>query len=866
MLRLVKLCFRELFRGKRFEEEMDDELRFHYESLIKDQIQAGMTPTEARRAARLAFGAIDQVKEDCRDTRWTRWLDEFRQDLRYALRFLSKNPLFAMITLALIAATIGLVCAAYAVLDAVVLRTLPVPHPEQLVVINMRAAVDSSVYDVLEHERQNISQIFGIKGARLYGSAGNAARSLMIYGTKGDYFGTVGAVPQRGRFLTSGEGGAVAVISDRLWRNEFGGDPDILGRYMKLGPAQVIIVGVARRDFIPVEEPYSEFDAMVPFETFLRALGTDRMSLQIVARLKAGTTAAEYEAQLNALWPAVLQATLPRHTTLEQWRDRIGRRAQVESASHGINYILALQPSIQVGVQMVFGLAILIFLSGCLTLVLLVMARKTRNQQQTAIQQALGGGPLRVQRPFFLEILILSGLGCAVGLVIAWWWSALGTSFLPESQSINWRVRIDDHVIKLALSMTLSVFAIISSVTVLFGRGGWPSRIFQGGQPMSRPKVRLRTGLLALQLAMSVLLVHYALFFTAGLSKLLRVPLGFDPDHLHIYRFLSKSRERAIPDDYFRMLMTQIEQLPEVESVAITSSPSPVGFPLEYKQAVKAGDGREAQATIVNVSPGYLRALNLPLLSGRDFSWSDRNAAIVDETLFKKLYPDHDSPGGTISRGRPATPLQIIGVTGKMAFFGPRWGNSTIALMPFNASPGGGVSVMVRSKRTLEGLRRDIQTLLDARGIHSILDSVDQKTLVSSSLHQERMLATIADAFGALMVLLAGVELLAFCNYLLASRTKELAIRASVGAGRAQIAAALLTEIVKALGFGLTLGFLIALGGGRILSNLFKNIHTPELGYLVLALAVVNAVTMSAVLLPTLKAFRINIARALRVD
>jgi predicted permease len=844
---------------------MDDELRFHYESLIREHIQAGVPPTEARRAARLAFGGIDQIKEDCRDTRWTRWLDELQQDLHYALRFLSKNSLFAIVTVVLIAATIGLVCAAYAVLDAVVLRTLPVPHPEELVVINLRAAIDSSIYDALERERQNISQIFGMKSLRLYGNAGNVTRSLLIYGIKGDYFGTVGAVPQRGRFLAAGDRGAVAIISDRLWRNGFGGDPDVLGRYMRLGLAQVTIVGVARPDFIAAEEPYSEWDAILPFETLLRALGTDRMSLQIVARLKAGTKAEKYEAQLNALWPALLQATVPPQTTFEQWRDRIGRRAQVESISHGINYVLATQPSIQVGIQMVFGLSILIFLSGCLALVLLVIARNIKNQQRTAVQMALGGGSFRVKRPFFLEILVLSALGCAIGLVIAWWWSGLGTSFLPDSQFINWRVRIDNHVIKLALWMTLSIVVILSSVTVLSGSGGWSSGKLSGRE-VSRPKVRLRIGLLALQLAMSVLLVHGALSFTATLSKLLRVPLGFDPEHLHIYSVRSKLPGRAIPDNYFRMLMTQIEQLPEVESAAITLSPSPVSFPLEFKQAVKTDDGREAQATIVSVSPGYLRALNLPLLSGRDFSWSDRNVAIVDEALLKKLYPDQDSPRGTILFGKSGTPLQIIGSAGKMAFFGPRFGNSTIAFVPCTALQDGGVTVMVRSKRKLEELRRDIQTLLDAPGFHSITDSVDQKTLLSSSLQQERMLATIAGAFGGLIVFLAGVELYAFCNYLLAMRTKELAIRASVGAARAQIAAALLTDIVKALGFGLSVGFLVALGGGRILSNLVKNINPPELGYLVLALVVVNIVTMSAVLLPTLKALRINIARELRID
>ncbi|MBZ5499386.1 MAG: ABC transporter permease [Acidobacteriia bacterium] len=865
---LINLRFRELFRRERFEKEMDDELRFHLESMIKSNIQAGMTPKEAQRAARLAFGGVDQIKDDCRDTRWMHWLDQFWQDLRYALRILSRNPLSALITIVLIAVTIGLLCAAYAVLDAVVLRTLPVPHPEQLVVINPTAQIDSSIYDVLQRERQNISQIFGLKSLRLFGSAAGATRSFSIYGIKGDYFGAVGAIPQLGRFLAADEQNAVAVISDRLWRNEFAGTPDILGRNMKLGSLEVTIVGVAHRDFIAVEEPYLEWDAIVPWDIFCRALGTKRMPLQIVARLKVGKKAKEYEAQLNSLWPALLQATVPPNTTLQQWGESIGPRAQVVSISHGINYVLTMQPSIPLAIYMIFGLSILIFLSGCLALVLLAIARSIKYQHQTAIMLAIGGGRWHVQRPFFLEILILSGLGCAIGLAIAWWWSGLGNFFLPDSQSqsINWHVRIDGQAIKLALLMAMFFVGIISWVTLTFGFGNISSRILQHANSASRPNVRLRTGMLALQIAISVLLVQCALSFISTYSRLLHVPLGFDFENLHIYRLQGKLPKPNVPDNYFPDLITQIQQLPEVESAAITLSPPPLAFPLEFRQPVKTEDGREAQATIVCISSGYFRALKLPLLFGRDFSWTDLNTAIVNQTLLKKLYPDQDPLRHTIAFGKSGTRLQIIGVVGEMAYFGPRWSNSTIAFVPYVAPPRGGVSFMVRSKRNLEELRRPVQTVLDPPGVHYIYDSVDQKTLLSNSLQQERMLATIAGAFGGLIVLLAGVELYAFCNYLLAMRTKELAIRASVGAGPAQLAAALLKEVVRALGIGLTIGFMVALAGEHVLSNLAKIINPPEFPYLVFALVVVTGVTMSAVLMPILQAIRINLAKALRVD
>jgi len=866
MLERFWLRIRDLFRKKRFENEMDQELRFHVESSITDNIHAGMAPEEARRAALLAFGGVDRIKEDCRDTRWTRLLDELALDSRHALRRLARNPSFAAIGTILIAATIGLMCASYAVMDALVVRTLPVPHPEQLVVINQKHLLTASIYEVLERERLNISQIFGMKGLLIYGSAGNSSRALSIYGVRGDYFSAMGARPQLGRFLAANETNAVAVISDRLWRVEFDRTQNIIGRSVIVGGLAITIVGVALPDFIALEEPYSDWDAIIPSDTFGRIQGMGQIPLQIVARLKPGKTAGEYEAQLNSMWPAILQTTIPPKRTQDQWRDMIGAQAKVESASRGINYVLLLQPNIQFATKITFGLSVLIFVSGCLALILLAIARSIRNQHQSSIMMALGGERWRVLRPFFMEVLILSALGGAVGLMIAWWWSGLGTTFLPDSQYLNWRVRIDGRVVTLALSLTLCIVAILGSTTMLIGSGRASGRIWQSGGPVSRPSLRLRLGLLALQVAMSVLLIHYALFFNVTFSNLVRIPLGFDPENLHIYTVLNRWPERSISADYFPQLMAQIRQLPEVESAALTKSPPPMSFPLEYKQPVKADDGLETQATIVNVSAGYFPTLHLPLLSGRDFSWNDQNAAVVNETLLKKLYPDREVLGHTIAFGKPGTPMRIIGVAGNMAHFGPRWGNSTIAYVPYTASSGGGVTIMVRSKRRLQELGRAIQAQLDPPGIHYIARSVDQQDLLANSVQQERMLATVAGAFGGLIVLLAGVELYAFCNYLLAMRNKELAIRTSVGAGPAQIAVTLTKEILKALVVGLMIGAVMTVVGNRVLAGVAANLNPPDLRYLAIAPVIVAGITVSAVIMPAVQAIRINVAQALRVD
>ncbi len=862
--------FREKNGKSRFEGEMDEELRFHLESIVEENIKAGMSPEEARRTAQISFGGIDQIKEGCRDTRWTRWLDQLSQDLHYAVRILSRNPIPSLIIIILIAEMIGSLCAAFAVLDAVLLRTLPIPRPEQLVAINPTASISSSIYDALQRERQNISQIFGMKGTVTYGNTGNVDRSLYISLIKGDYFDAMGTVPQMGRFIKADEQDAVAVISDRLWRSKYAGSPDIIGRRIQLGLSDFTIVGVAQPGFILVEEPYSDWEVIVPCDAFARSQGNELWSpLQVIARLKDDKTAEEYEAQLNSLWPAILDSTLPPQMTLDRWREISGSRIQVVPVPRGINYVLILNQSIPSAIHITFVLSVLIFLSGCLALILIAIARAIRNRRQVAILTAIGGGRWRIQRPFFLEALILSVLGCTLGLMIAFWWSRLGTSFLPGDKGINWHVRIDGHVITLALLTALFITAVISLVTALFGFRGSSTRIMHAIDPVSRSNERIRTGLLAVELAISVLLIHYALFFAVGYSRLIRVPFGFNPENLHVYTLLAKPPGKNIPENYFPRLMSQIEQIAEVESVTVTTGRPPATWPLEYKQPVRTDDGREVQATVIPVSPNYFRTLNLPLLLGRDFSWSDQNTAIINEALFKKLYPDRDSLKHTISYGESSIPLQIIGVSGNMTYFGPRHGNSStlfVSCADELETLHSGTSIMIRSRRSLEKIKQEVQALLDPLGAYYISRSVDQQTYLSSSIQQERMLATISGIFGAVILLLAGVELFAFCNYLLAMRTKELAIRASVGAGMAHIAKALLKEIIKALGIGLAIGFALIYIGERIFAHQVGLESAPGFAYQVFAIAIVAGVTISAVLVPALQALRINPAQALRVD
>jgi predicted permease len=862
---------------QQLEADTAEELEFHRAMRQEQLRQADLPPDEAAAESYRALGNTSLAREEARGIWIWPWLERILQDTRFALRLISKNLFFVITSIVLMASTIGLSSAAFAVLDATVLRKLPAPHPEQLVVLvgiseRGRVTLTPSAFDLLQRERRYIAQMFGFTGTVIQGTVDGAPRILAAFGVRGNYFAALGAIPQLGRFMGPDEREPAVVISDDMWHRDFAAAPDIIGRSLTLGKTEIPIIGVARSDFRGVE-PHVNWDIVLPLNVFEQVVGIaipGGFPLEIAARLKTGATAREYEAQLNTLWPTLLQSTIPAKMTMDAWRSQIGAQVRVDSLSHGLNYIFIVQPGIPRAIKMTFWLSVLIFCAGCLTLALLAVAHIVKNQHQAAIMLAMGGR-WRVLRPYFIEMAIISGLGCAAGLLFAVWLSALGESFLPSTGTVKWRVKIDSNPIMLGFMMAFLMALLGGIIASLLAFRTQVSRALHVGTTVSHPYVRLRMALLASQLAISVVLVHYALLYAGDLSHLSHMPIGFDTQNLHVYSLGGKLPAREVDNNYLKNLMEQIRQLPGVESASMTVTGPPLSYLRANMRPVITDDGRTAQATGVCVFPGFFNTLHLPMLSGRDFSWRDRASAIVTSRLAKELYSGGNPLTNAIKIGQLRDRLEIVGVVGNVAYNGPRIGALPIVFIPcaetVNPFPSGGaVHILVRSKRTLADLEKDVAAQVERLGIHFVMGMTDEEEYLSRSLRQERMLAAVSSMFGGSIVLLAGAGLYACCNYLLALRTKELAIRASLGAGPAQIAAALLRETAKALAFGSVIGIAMTFAGQRVLSSMMESVNPPSAGHITAALLIIAGVTLGAVLVPTVRALRMSVVDALRVE
>lgn len=877
----IRLRLRSLIRRDSVDAELDEELQFHLDRSIEEHGTTGMTNRDARAAALRELGGLDQHREACRDERGVRGLQDWAQDIRYALRLLLRHPGFATIHVILIAVSIGLVCSAVTVVDAVLLRSLPaVSDPDRLVLISGVGANDNrlgeplDVFEQLAALREGTTHIFAYRNyGGLPGTVGTTTTPLRGIGVLGNYFEGLGGVPLvMGRAFDPEKDEPVAIIGSWVWREQFGGTPDVLGKTLTLGSVAFSVVGVASADFLGTQ-PDLRWDLITPFMTLSRARGLSPTAARAqvvypVARLRSGVTAAQYQTRIQAAWPSILKATVPAGATLDEWRARRGSQVVAESLRKGQAFTLITTPGLPRALALTVGLSGLIFLASCVTLALLVVARAVRNQHHTAIRLALGGTLWRVVRPQALEAGMISLLGCGAGLLIAAWASDLSRSFLPG----DWPIALTRSSVAIAVCMALGTTVISAGFAAYLSSRGSVTSVLQSANRASKPHTTLRATLLVSQFAVSVLLVHSTLFYIEDVTALARTELGLDPKNLHVYTLIGRLPQRGLGNDYFRQLIAELKTIPGAESVGASGSSPPLGFIRDLTEPLQGADGTEVHAVTSCVFPGVFEAWNTPRVAGRDLEWTDGPSAVVTDNLARKLYPDGSPLGRPIRSKTPGShELELVGVVGNMAYNGPRLGLRDVAFVSClertNPWPSSfGVQIFIRSRRNLTDLGQDVRRVVDRSAVHYIYQMEDQAAYVAWSMEREHMLATLSSAFGGLILVLTGLGLFAFCSYMQAFRNRELAIRAALGAGPHNIAATLLRETLIVLVVGVGSGLVMTLVLTRLLAGGLVDLGSITVRSSLQATLVLIAVAAVASLLPTLRAVRIDLARAIRVD
>lgn len=881
-LRRLISGLRRLFRARHFSRDVDAELRAYLDAAIEHKVSTGMTRADAERAARIQMGSFQHTKEQALGVGWESAVLALVDDVWHACRRLMRGQSTTVTTAGVIGLSVALACASAAILDAVALRQLPVPHPEQLVLISgidhtgRRVALTRSLYEHIVADDEQISSPFIFRSSLVEGTIGDTTRSVALFGVKGDYFATLGAVPVVGRLLGPDEREPNVVISASLWRGAFAQDPAIVGTRLRFGTVVLSIVGVTSDAFRSTDSAL-KWDAIVPLEQLGAITGGARPDgpVEVGARLRFGVTAGEYEAHLNTRWSSMLEATIPPGSTISMWRQRRGDRARVDSLATGLSYELKLRPSIQRAAFLTFGLSVLILATACVTLALLGVTRGATQQGQTALMLAIGGSRGRILRTYVLEGCLMALMGCAAGLLLTTWLIRVGASFLPQSANYDFALYLTPLSGGIALGMAVAATFLSGVLPAMVAFRGGVRGALGFGDRVIRPHVHLRTCLLMLQLALSVLLVHYALMFVADLRSLTQVDVGIDVDNLHVYALTGKLPRRPLDEGYFVALLKNVQTIPGVEEAGLSGGTTPLATVANFTQLVRTDAHEEVPAITACALPGFFQLLHVPFVSGVDFAWGTQGTAVITASLARILFPHANAVGETIQVPIVAEPkprvLRVVGVVRDMAFNGPRLGPRAGVFMPCltqtNPWPSTFVvNILVRSTRTLEELRPAIDAEVSRLGAQYVYSVRDTAGDLDASLLQERMLAQVGSTLGFLAMLVTGVALFAFCSYLQTFRSREFAVRAALGAGPMRITVSLLREVVVILCLGSALGVASTLGAQRLLASAIAGVPSLQVRDLAVGVAMVAAVVVAATVLPTWRTLRLDLARALRVE
>ncbi len=888
--------WRRLVSSSRLERELERELRDHLERQVADNIRGGMSEADARRKAALAFGGVERVKEDCRDARGTRWLDDLAQDIRYGVRVLARAPVFTAVAVLSLALGIGANTAIFSLVNSLLLRALPVHAPERLMIVEG----GSWTNPIWEQIRRRQSALFG--GALAWGedrfdlAAGGPTEEVSGLWASGSFFDVLGVPAILGRTFTAeddrrggGVNGPVAVISYSFWQRRYGGATDVIGRALTLNRVPFTIVGVAPPEFVGPIVGHS-FDVAVPLGTEPLVRGKesllDRRStwwLEIMARRKPAQTSEEAVRALNAALPQIRQATLPDRPAADL-KQYLGEPFKLVDAAGGPSQF---RDQYQAPLVIIMVTVMLVLLIACANIANLMLARANARRHELALRLAMGASQFRMVRQLLTESLILSVAGAALGLVLATWGSQLLVGQLTTvRESVFLDLSLDWRVLAFTAGVAVGT-ALLFGVVPAFraGRVEPNGALKEQARTVAGQRQRmLGQPLVVLQVALSLVLVVGAGLFMRTFATLEQLDLGFDRTPLLIVN--ADLQRSGIPPDKRLALQQRLEAAARgVAGVAhaAVSTITPVSG-MGWNQDVEVPDGppvseRERTVWFNGVSPGWFATYGTAILSGRDFVDGDRDGAPLVAIANRAFVEKHMGGSNPLARAirlpgfgqqgkEPARMLQVVGIVENAAYESPRDGTPPTIYVPMAQAEGNDapfVSLTVRSAV-------DRPALL-TKSIGAALTRVDPKvslTFVAMTdqfngmVVRERVVAMLSAFFGGLALLLAGIGLYGVTSYGVSRRRIEIGIRMALGADAAAVIRLVLGRVAMLVGLGVVIGAALSVWAARFVGSLVYGLEPRDPSTFICAAVVLASVGALAAWLPARRASRIDPLQVLR--
>jgi putative ABC transport system permease protein len=871
--------------------DLEAELRAHLEMAANDAHARGESPEAARLAALREFGNRDLVKETTRDIWGRNPFHGITDDLRAGLRTLRKNPAFAAILVLTLALGIGANTAIFSLIDAVMLRSLPVSHPEQLVQVRIDAddnSLTNPLWEQLRDRQDVFSGLFAYSQERFNLTQGGEARYANGDWVSGGFFSTLGAGAAIGRTFTAADDrrgcAAMAVLGYSFWQRQYGGDPEILGRSIWLDGHPFRILGVGRAGFTGIDVGRA-VDVYIPIcsEAVLRGARSqldERKSwwLTVIGRPKPGVAASRVAARLKTLAPAVFEATIPADWSAKDQREYAGRPLEMLPASGGISYLRIQYRDALLILMTVVGLLLLI---ACANVANLLLARAASRRREIAVRMALGAGRWRLMRQLLTESLLITAAGATLGALFAQWGSRLLVGFLS---SANNRVFLDMAMDTRVLAFTAGVSAI---AVMLFGLA--PAWRGTRVDPQAAMKVSARSiaeghsrfnlgkVLVSAQVAISLVLVVGAALLLSTFWKLTTLDAGFDRDHVLIVntdlRNAQFPKERLVPA--FEEMRQRLTAIPGVLSAS--SGNTPLSGTTQNTSIAVDGftpqSERDSYLWLNYVSAGFFETLGTPLLAGRDFDQRDTGGsakvAIVNETAARKFFHTANPVGRYYRTGYPVKDklVEVVGVVKDAKYSKLREKQPAIGYLPAaQGYVGPYVTFELRSAGAPANLASAARAAMEKVNPAIVLVFNTLAVQVSDSLVRERLLATLSAFFGGLALLLAAIGLYGVISHNMARRRGEIGIRMALGAERARVLRMVMRDVTLVVGIGLAVGLGASLAVTRYIASFLYGVTTTDARTLAAAMIFFGAVAAIAGFVPARRASRLDPMVALREE
>ena len=893
----IPLRLRSLFRWAQADQELDDELRDHLERKTEEYVAQGMTQKEAHRRARIDLDGIEQTKQKCRDTRKVNWIQDFIQDLRFGVRILRKSTGFTAVAVLSIALGIGANTAIFSVIQALLLRWLPVPSPQELlqvnIVINGRT-IDSFSYPVIRAlaERKDVFENLG-------GYCGNTFRVGSPDATvhtpgalvSGGFFPALQLQPTAGRLLTpeDDQPGAplTAVISDGYWERNFHRDPRAIGATLLVEGHPATIVGVTPRGFTganvgKIADLTMAFQALPQFSPDRAGLlEAGNQYIRILARPAHGLRPEQVRARLKVLWPPM--ATVGVNSRGPAVRRQAMLASTLDVVPGGTGWT-PLRNQYTKPLYVLMFLSGLVLLVACANVANLLLARSAARRHEIAVRLAIGAGRGRIARQLLSESLLLAVMGAVLGLVVA----QVGGSLLLRlasrgPQPITLSVGVNGQVLTFALAVAVLTGLLFGLAPAVRATSAGPGLALKGGEGTSSGSGgRFAPKLVAGQVAWSLLLLIGAGLFIRTLRNLQAIDPGFRHEGVMLLDVDARRSLGAVGPQgdsriytFFRESLNEVSQLSGVTAVSVSNfTPISGGF---WSQDVLIDGQRQGgeNPAFFAVSPGYFKTLQILLVAGRDFTFSDDGGAppvvIVNEEFVRRFIP-HGQPLGrivSVADSQLWQNMQIIGVSGNLIPYSLREPLRPCVFVPFFQQPPGRVAFgtfEVRAGGSLSRVSSAMEAAMRRRLPGVSLKARSFTAQVENSIRSEILMAKLAGFFGGVALVLAGIGVYGLLAYVVRLRTAEIGIRLALGAQRGQVLWLVLRSGLRLVVFGVALGLPAAWWASRLVSGLLYGLSPNDPVTIAAAVLLLSTTALAASLLPARRATKVDPMVALRYE